>query len=991
MAFAETSSDCKQNRVVVCDPNLIEEPPDTVRRSKTQALSPPQKEFLHKQVRDLIDNGFLIKIDEDKVRWVSETRIVPKPAGEIDANVSLEELQRQVNASLKAAGLDHDPDMPEPSPFIMSTPTADTSKAKYRLVHNYAPINRYMRDTAFIPGDISVKASKLANKRYLFKGDGCAGFFIVANSPKATLLSVTYIEDLGFFGYTVMPFGFKVGPSLYYRFITTAFGDLFDRDSDFWMDDVASGHNDFGAYFIWLRTFLDRAIDTGFTLSVNKCRFLHEDITFCGQLVGMHGIRIDPNRLKAIVNWPKPKTVRELMVFRGVCSYLRSKIPSFAKIFAPMDELTKEVNDYDRNLEESWTDKHDAAFLKIKHALVNSSVLKEPRYDRPFIVHSDWSSEGMGAVLMQEYNVYKDSKGQWQVDYEGTAASKEKCRKVVYPIAYASKKCLPSESRYSAHLGELAAAKFALDKFSSFTFGQPIILVTDCTALRDILRSDKMPTAHARWREQLLAHNIIEVRHCDGRRHQLAHGLSHRPMVPEDGPPDILEDHSHVFVDVALVEDDSATQAQRYLELDRHTGPLLERFRGDELEPLLRFLLLLEQPPSPPLRDKIRRQQAYFLYYGELSYQHDDLVLRVLPRREAQDLIRRVHERCHFGVALTINVLRLHEGVTWPSMFKDVKEILKRCQVCQQFGPRRSTTIDPVVVTSPMQVWAMDFLSLPAAENRSKVLVIVDYFSRYIWAYAFQQQRGKDVVDALEDLRDTLSVLPARIVTDGASHFDCAEVSDFLTYNEVEHRVVSSYAPWINGLVERNNGLILQALRKRLATPLMQSSQAGTTSWVPHLKVVVYELNRRPIEDMANWSPVELLFGFTIRESRSSTGLQYANEDAIRHQRAFVDVARVDASAHLEAAQAKRLQQGKPYREAAEYQLGDLVLRHQTHLEGTCSTLAKIAPRWVGPYIVESRQRQSYIIRSLTTGWQERIHRRRLKPYWPESRNEQFE
>ena len=50
------------------------------------------------------------------------------------------------------------------------------------------------------------------------QGDGCAGFFIVANLPLATRLSVSYIEDLGFFGYTVVPFGFKVGPSLYYQF-----------------------------------------------------------------------------------------------------------------------------------------------------------------------------------------------------------------------------------------------------------------------------------------------------------------------------------------------------------------------------------------------------------------------------------------------------------------------------------------------------------------------------------------------------------------------------------------------------------------------------------------------------------------------------------------------------------------------------------------------------------------------------------------------------
>ncbi|SAM84037.1 uncharacterized protein UBRO_20804 [Ustilago bromivora] len=257
LAFAKTTSDCKQNCVVICDPKLIEEPPDTAWHSKTQALSPPQKEFLHQQVHKLIDNSFLIKVPGDQVQWISKTHIVPKPAAEIKSNISIEELQHQVNASLKATGLEHDPNMPDPTLLPTQSPEAQMTKAHYWLMHNYTPINRYMCDTAFVPGDITIKVSKLLNKKFLFKGDGCAGFFIVANSPLATLLSVTYIKDLGSCGYMVMPFGFKVGPSLYYQLITTAFGNLFDWDSDFWMDDVAASRQDFGAYFTWLRAFLD--------------------------------------------------------------------------------------------------------------------------------------------------------------------------------------------------------------------------------------------------------------------------------------------------------------------------------------------------------------------------------------------------------------------------------------------------------------------------------------------------------------------------------------------------------------------------------------------------------------------------------------------------------------------------------------------------------------------------------------------------------------
>ncbi|SPO32317.1 uncharacterized protein UTRI_02874 [Ustilago trichophora] len=1021
LAFAETTSECKQNRKVICDPILISEPPRTTRRAKTQALSPPQKEFLHAKVRELIDNGFMVWINEDEVKWISETRIVPKPASEIDSNVSLEELRLQANAALKEAGLEHDESLPSPTkvPTEPST-TIKTAESRYRLVHNYAPINHYMKDNLFIPGDIEVKATKLAGKQFLFKGDGCAGFFIMANSRLATLLSVTYVEDFGFVGYTVMPFGFKVGPSLYYRFITTAFGDLFDRDSDFWMDDVATGHHDFDAYFLWLREFLDRAIDTGFTLSVQKCQFLYENITFCGQLVGRDGIRADPARLRAILHWPIPKTVRDIMVFRGVCSYLRSKVPNFAKVFAPLDTLTTNVDNYDAELGDRWTKDHYDAYLRVKNAMVNSQVLKEPRYDCPFIVQSDWSAEGIGAVLLQEHTMQKDSKGQWHVLNELKPAPNpgNTYRKVVFPIAYASKKCSSAESRYSAHLGELVAAKFALSRFTPFTFGQPIILVTDCMALRDILRNDKMPAAHARWREQLLAHNIIRVEHCAGRRHGLAHGLSHRPYstdeVDEDIGPVVPDERDllnleldgsdlpyrnhHAGICLAVSEHQpvdgqsgftplayepptfAKNMAERYLVIDEEAGPLLRRFEGDELEPVIRFLLLLELPTTSAVRDKVKRLKRYKLIDGKLGYVQDELILSALPQKEGYNRLVRAHEHAHIGINMLIKKIRLQQNVTWPKLYADARQVVKSCKTCQLFGPRNRSILDPIIVSSPMETWAMDFVSLPATQGKSKLLVVVDYFSRFVWGFPLAQARGKDVVRCLTLLCDQLSALPITIISDGGSHFDCAEVYDFLADNNVGHHITPAYAPWVNGLVERNNGIIIQALRRVCAS--VTSASTSDFPWNDHLSTVLWEINHRPIHDLSNLSPTELLYGYVIADrEKSRVGSPMASE--VHLQCAFIDTRQVDAMSSYKAAQAKRTNKSRPRRLGVPIEIGDLVLRHQTMYESTYSTQAKLAPKWIGPFVVMKKQRKSYIIRSLSDGSEERVHLDRLKKYWP--------
>ncbi|CDR99881.1 hypothetical protein [Sporisorium scitamineum] len=205
---------------------------------------------------------------------------------------------------------------------------------------------------------------------------------------------------------------------------------------------------------------------------------------------------------------------------------------------------------------------HDAAFLHIKQALVNLNVLKEPRYEQPFIVQSDWSIEGMGAMLMQEYNIYKDSSGHWQLDID------------------------PQQN------------------------------------------------------------------------------------VSMDKAPELLEVGA-AFVGAIIKEPENVeATAQQYLKLDMSVGPLLRRFEGDELEPLLRFILFLEQPELQATCKKMHKFSLYMIKDGELCYVQDSKVNRVLPCKEARQFAQLVHSCSHAGIATMINIIRLQEGITWPLMWQ---------------------------------------------------------------------------------------------------------------------------------------------------------------------------------------------------------------------------------------------------------------------------------------------------------------------------------
>lgn len=98
----------------------------------------------------------------------------------------------------------------------------------------------------------------------------------------------------------------------------------------------------------------------------------------------------------------------------------------------------------------------------------------------------------------------------------------------LHPIAFASKRTSRSEEKYKPFLLKFAALKYSLNKFFDIIWGFPIKLETDCQALRDEMILDKLNVTHARWRDGILAHNIVDIRHMLGRINVVADGLSRK-------------------------------------------------------------------------------------------------------------------------------------------------------------------------------------------------------------------------------------------------------------------------------------------------------------------------------------------------------------------------------------------------------------------------------------------------------------------------------
>ena len=181
-----------------------------------------------------------------------------------------------------------------------------------------------------------------------------------------------------------------------------------------------------------LELVLSRLQECNLKLCPEKCQFFKQRVNFLGHIVSNEGIETDPEKIEKIQNWPKPQNPSELHSFLAFAGYYRRFIKDFSKITKPLSELIphptgKKAQQKKDAKEWTWTEENQQIFDKLKIILTSPPILAYPDFQKPFELHTDASTQGLGAVLYQQ----QDDK-----------------RKRV--IAYASRQLTKSEKNYSA-------------------------------------------------------------------------------------------------------------------------------------------------------------------------------------------------------------------------------------------------------------------------------------------------------------------------------------------------------------------------------------------------------------------------------------------------------------------------------------------------------------------------------------------------------------
>ena len=310
--------------------------------------------------------------------------------------------------------------------------------------------------------------SKLATNTIFSKLDLSKGYWQVPLTPSSKMLTA-FQSPKGLFQFRVMPFGLVTAPATFSRLMRNLLQGMENIDN--FIDDVLIYSQSFTEHVSVLHELLTRLRSANLTAKPSKCSVGYKQIECLGHIVGNASISPNPDKVEVIQTAIRPGTKKQLRSFLGLVGFYRKFVPNFSLVALPLTDLTKKG--CPNKLQ--WTDVHETAFQTLKHSLITFPILKLPNLSEPFILQTDASDRGIGAVLLQT-----------EVDKK-------------FPIAYASRKLKGSEVSYATVEKECLAIVWAIQKFQRYLYGREFVLETDHKPLVYLNRAKVANSRLMRW------------------------------------------------------------------------------------------------------------------------------------------------------------------------------------------------------------------------------------------------------------------------------------------------------------------------------------------------------------------------------------------------------------------------------------------------------------------------------------------------------------
>ncbi|KAG5898724.1 hypothetical protein JTB14_020918 [Gonioctena quinquepunctata] len=275
-----------------------------------------------------------------------------------------------------------------------------------------------------------------------------------------------------------MPFGLHNAPATWQRLIDSVLGHDLEPHVFVYLDDVVVCTQTFEDHLRVLDEVFHRLREANITVSVEECQFCKPEMRYLGYVVDRNGLHVDPDKVKAMLELPRPTNISEVRRVVGTFSWYRRFIQDFSSVIAPITGLLRKGSRFE------WSRDCAVSFQQIKECLVAAPILSCPDYSMPFVVQTDASGFGIGAVLTQPRP-------------EGDKV-----------ISYLSRSLSRQERNFTTTERECLAVLWAVEKLRPYLEGVPFSVITDHYSLLWLHNLKDLTGRLARWSVRLQQYDL---------------------------------------------------------------------------------------------------------------------------------------------------------------------------------------------------------------------------------------------------------------------------------------------------------------------------------------------------------------------------------------------------------------------------------------------------------------------------------------------------
>ena len=596
-----------------------------------------------------------------------------------------------------------------------------------------------------------------------------------------------------------MLFGLCNAPPTFQRLMQNCLGELNLTYCLIYLDDVIVFSDTPDEHLQRMRVVFDCLHKHGLKLKLSKCEVFKSEINYLAHHVSWKGVLPSKKNLESITQCPPPDTYTKVKSFVGLVAHYRRFIKGFAKIAAPLYDLTSGDNKDKKSEHVDLSPEALEAFNHLKAACLQAPILSFPDFTEPFLLEMDASGRGLGAVLSQ-----KQADGWYHL------------------IAYASCLMNETEQRYHSNKQAFLALKSAItEQFHEYLspYGKnrnEFVIHTDNNPLTYIFSSANLDAAGQRWVARLASYNF-SLEYQKGKDNTVADFLSQmKEHLPDEEVQEYLNQIPHPGVKAVLNNtimpiEERAEQGVRltpdHQECSQEvtigarparltTTNVTDWKQEQKEDPVLYQVAKHLRAPHDTFRTALlkvldkKTTAAYIkakeqlliknglLYQKTRQGQANEIVFQfVVPQRHRGAALDGCHrEAAHQGQCRSTALMQ--ECFWWPGMTQDLRNHIKKCSHCRKYEAAPPVApMKPLACSGPGELLHVDFMSIeemvPLKEDPviHNLLVLQDHFSKYVVAYVVKDQTARTAAETLRIGYFKLFDAPAYLVSDQGKAF----------------------------------------------------------------------------------------------------------------------------------------------------------------------------------------------------------------------------